>query len=334
MLSTRTTNIFNKSDRFVEGWYWAIRSDRLRRGEVKAVTLLGRYLVLYRGTDGKVVAMDAYCPHMGAHLAEGRVEGCAIRCFFHNWKFNSEGDCVESPALDEPASVKVKTWHVAERYGMVWVWAGAKPTESLPFVAELGDEDCDYQMGRHFIRNCHPHVVLINAIDAHHFNTVHNLPLQIVFEKQDLNEKAIAFSNMTRGGEESRLIRLIRPLYRKEVTYRLCYWYGSAGIVTVGPDFLHFYILFALRSLAGGKTEGQTILLTPRRSGLSGWVLNRVLLWLTELVGNYFGKGDTQIFQTIKFDLKTPTKADRAIVQFIQHVEQQVSLQWETWEKI
>ena len=91
----------------------------------------------------------------------------------------------------------------------------------------------------------------------------------------------------------------------------MCYWYGSTGTVTLGPDFLHFYIIFTLRMIEGGKTEGQTILITPKRRGFWGWVLNRGLLWLTQQVGNYFAKGDTQVFQTIQFDLKTPTKADR-----------------------
>ena len=213
MLASSPTRIFNQSDRFVEGWYWAIPSHQLQRGQVKPVTLLGRDLAVYRGNDGQVVAVDAYCPHMGAHLAEGRVEGCGIRCFFHNWKFDTDGRCVESPALKQPIPVQLQTWQTAERYGIVWVWAGETVTGLLPFVPELETQDCDYQMGPHFIKNCHPNVLLINAIDAHHFNTVHKLPLQIVFEKQQLNQNAVMFSNITRGGEESLLIRLIRPLY-------------------------------------------------------------------------------------------------------------------------
>jgi hypothetical protein len=58
------------------------------------------------------------------------------------------------------------------------------------------------------------------------------------------------------------------------------------------------------------------------------------LLWLTQQVGNYFAKGDTQVFQTIQFDLKTPTKADQSIVQFIQHVNRQKALTWGTWETV
>ncbi|MBL1178138.1 Rieske 2Fe-2S domain-containing protein [Pantanalinema sp. GBBB05] len=326
--------VFNHPQQFIQGWYWALPSQALKLGKVKAVTLLGRNLAIFRGKGGQVVAIDAYCPHMGAHLAEGKVEGDGIRCFFHNWKYDAMGACVDVPSLGQPLNVSIKTWQTAEHYGLIWVWVGAAPARSLPFVPELEHLAYDYALGNHFVKNCHPNVLLINAIDAHHFNTVHNLPLEIVFDQQILHENAIAFSNTTRGGDDSWVIRLLRPLYRQEVTYSMCYWYGTTGTVTLGPDQLHFYILFALRLGEGGKTEGQSVLLTRKRSGYLGWGVNRVLLWLTQQVSHYFATGDSQVFQTIQFDLKTPIKADHSILQFMQHVNQQPALTWKTWEPI
>ncbi|WP_427158479.1 Rieske 2Fe-2S domain-containing protein [Aliinostoc sp. HNIBRCY26] len=334
MSSTNQHANFNNPTQFIAGWYWTLPSRQLKVGKVKAVTLLGKDLAIYRGVSGQVVAVDAYCPHMGAHLAEGRVEGDGIRCFFHNWKYSDRGICVDVPSQEKPLPVCIKTWQTTEKYGLIWVWVGEEQPTALPFVPELEEVECDYLLGTRFEKNCHPNVLLINAIDAHHFNTVHNLPLEIVFDCQALNANAITFSNTTRGGDDSWLIRLIRPLYRNQVTYSMCYWYGSTGTVTLGPDFLHFYIIFSLRMIEGGKTEGQTILVTPKRRGLLGWVINRGLLWLTQQVGNYFAKGDTQVFQTINFDLKTPTKADHAILQFIQHVNRQQALTWGTWETV
>src|SRR4028118_742720 len=90
---------FNNPELFIEGWYWAIRSEDLKVGKVKPVTLQGRDLALYRGKDGNAIALDAYCPHMGAHLAEGKVEGNNIRCFFHHWEFDQTGNCVDIPCL-------------------------------------------------------------------------------------------------------------------------------------------------------------------------------------------------------------------------------------------
>ncbi|OKH34960.1 (2Fe-2S)-binding protein [Calothrix sp. HK-06] len=327
--------IFNNPEYFIEGWYWALSSHHLKKGQVKPVTLMGRDLAIFRGKDSSVTAVDAYCPHMGAHLAEGKVEGNALRCFFHNWKFDADGTCIEVPCIGEELPVKINTWPTAEKYGMIWVWTGkTAPPErlSLPFVPELQHEECDSALAKRFIKNCHPNVVMVNAIDAHHFNTVHNFPVKIVFEKNEI-QNAITFSNITRGGENSLFLKLIRPFYKNAVTYNMCYWYGNTGVVTVGPDFLHFHIMFTLRLLKGGKTEGQTIIITKKRGGIFGLIFNKIVLALTNVVGNYFAKGDTKIFQTIKFDLKTSTKADNSIIQFIHHIEKQKPLAWKTWEK-
>ena len=325
---------FNHPQRFIEGWYWLLPSKKLKRGQVKAVSLLGKDLAVYRTVTGMVVAMDAYCPHMGAHLAEGKVEGESLRCFFHNWQFSSDGQCLEVPCLGKSLAVKTITWPVQEAYGLIWLWTGSKPNHSLPIPPELADKKIATTLGKFFIKACHPNVVMINAIDAHHFNTVHHFPVVINFQSEVIDNNSITFNNTTKGGNDSLLVRLIKPFYKEAGTYNLCYWFGSTGTVTLGPDFLHFYIMFTLRLGNKGQTEGQTILMTEQRSGLVGWVINLIILWLTKLVGNYFAKGDTKIFETIKFNLKTPIEADKSILEFIDHLEKQKSLTWGQWQAI
>ncbi|QSJ15511.1 aromatic ring-hydroxylating dioxygenase subunit alpha [Nostoc sp. UHCC 0702] len=330
--STRKPKIFNNPERFIEGWYWVISSRNLGLCEVKTVTLLGRELVIYRAKDKRVVICDAYCPHMGAHLAEGNVEGNELRCLFHHWKFDAKGICVDIPCLDEPLPIKLKTWPTAEKYGMIWVWTGEFPQQPLPFVPELEHKDCDVAFGPHLVMNCHPNVVGINAIDAQHFNTVHKLLSEINFEKQELNENAITFTNTTYSDKDSFLIKLIRPFYKKPVTYSICYWYGTIGMVTLGFDLLHIHVMFAMRLLEEGKAEVQTLAMVKKRKGILGWFYTRMVLWLTKIVGNDFIKDDIRIFQTIQFDLKTPIKADQSIMEFISHLEKQKPLMWKTWK--
>lgn len=331
--SNRKPKTFNNPERFIEGWYWAIPSHCLEIGEVKPVTLLGRELVIYRTKDRKVFTCDAYCPHMGAHLAEGQVEGNGLRCFFHKWKFDGDGFCVDIPCLDEPLPLKLNTWPTTEKYGMIWVWTGEYPLQPLPFVPELEQQECDYAVASHFVVDCHPNVVIINPIDVQHFHAVHKLPLEFVFEKEELNQNAITFSNNTRSNEGFLLFKLIRSLYKKPVTYSVCCWYGGPETVTIGPDFLHLHIMLTLRLLEKGKTEGQILLIIKKRRGIFGWLYNRVVLKLTQIAGKYFLKGDTKIVQTIQFDLKTPIKADQAIMQFINHLERQTALCWGTWQQ-
>lgn len=334
MIPVVETRTFNRSDPIVEGWYWALPSRDLPRGRVRAVTLAGREIVLFRGEDGAVGALDAYCPHMGAHLAEGRVEGNGLRCFFHHWKYDRAGRCVDVPCMARPVEAPVRSWPTEERYGLVWIWTGETPRRPIPFVPELEGDPCDALLGNRFVKNCHPNVVMINAIDAQHFNSVHRLPVHLEMEPRVLHDNAIQFSNTTSVSRRTRLARFISRFYRGALTYSMCYWFGSTGSVTLGPDFFHFHILFALRPGPGGTTEGQTVLLTRRRRGVAGALVSRVALLLTRVVGDYFAQGDTRVFQTIRFDFRTPVKADLAIVRFIQHVERQPAVRWGTWERV
>ncbi len=291
---------------------------------------MGKDLVVYRGTDDRVVALDAHCPHMGAHLAEGSVEGREIRCFFHAWRFDASGRCTEMPALggEPPIPVRTRSWPVEEKYGLVWIWNGVAPATPVPHVPELGDGACDSMFGNRFEKDCHPHVVLINAIDEHHFNSVHALPVRLRMETKAIGAHRIEFSNSTRLEPRSFLTRFVARFYAGPLTYSMSYWSATAGTVTLGPDFLHFYILFALRPSPSGGTDGQTILVTKKRPGVAGWLLNRVLLVLTALVGAYFAKGDTRIFRSIRFALRTPIEADHAIIDFIDHTDRMPAGEW------
>ncbi len=329
MSSISNTRVFNNPAKIIEGWYWAMPSRRLKRGRTCAFTFFGRELVLYRSESGRVTALDAYCPHMGAHLAEGKVEGEALRCLFHYWKFDAQGKCAEIPCQSECSFVPpIQAWHVAEKYGLIWLWAGYEPTHTLPFVPELENDECETLLANRFTKACHPSVMMINAIDAQHFNSVHHLPVNLHLEPRIRNQHCIEFVNTTPVLRTSIFTRFLSRFYKRSLTYAICYFFASTGTVTIGPDFLHFHIMFALRPTKDGRSEGQTILITKKRKGIVGRLWSFILLLLTRLVGAYFAKGDTLIFKTIRFNLRTPIKADASIVQFIQHAEKQQTIDW------
>jgi phenylpropionate dioxygenase-like ring-hydroxylating dioxygenase large terminal subunit len=328
-MNSTTDKVFNNAERIVEGWYWAMPSAELKRGRAKALSFLGREMVVYRGEDNRVVALDAYCPHMGAHLAEGKVEGADIRCLFHYWKYNPEGKCIEIPCQRDSSFVpQIQSWPVEESYGLIWIWAGREPRACVPFVPELENQAVEFRLANRFAKRCHPNVMMINAIDAQHFNSVHNLPVDLNLEPRIINDNCILFRNTTKVEPKSRLTRFISRFYKDALTYILCYWFGSTGTVTIGPDFLRFHIIFALRPTKDGKSEGQTILVTRKRKGIAGKAMNHVLLFLTRVVGAYFARDDTLIFETIRFNFRTPIKADSSIIRFIEHVERQRTTSW------
>jgi phenylpropionate dioxygenase-like ring-hydroxylating dioxygenase large terminal subunit len=316
---------FGTKEFLPEGWYWLTSSQSVKTGKAYPIKFLKTELVLYRGEDKVVRAFDAHCPHMGAHLCDGFVEKNSIRCPFHFWKYDEKGLCTEIPAQKDTSKIpRLKAHKVQELYGLIWIWTGDNDDqEEIPVVPELKGIPLDYKLGSRFIKNCHPNVVMINAIDIQHFKSVHQLIVDLEMKVTPLSKRCIQFSNTTPVPEKNFLLKFAKRFYKKSLTYEMTYWWGHTGSVMVGPDFLHFYIIFALRPTLDGKTEGQTILVTKKRKGLMGLLMNPILLFATKLVGDYFAKGDTIIFTRINFKYQTPIKADKAIIDFVEHYELQ-----------
>src|SRR5471032_2315518 len=75
------------------GWYQVAFPSDLAPGEVTAAEYWDRELVLWRDTAGTFHLQDAFCPHLGAHLAYGgRVDGDLLTCPFHGWKFDGRSE--------------------------------------------------------------------------------------------------------------------------------------------------------------------------------------------------------------------------------------------------
>ena len=336
--NVRSSETFGDFTTLVEGWYWAIRSKELKKGQIKPLKMLGRDLVAYRGEDGTARIMDAFCPHMGAHLAEGKVDGNGVRCFFHHWKYSAEGTVVDIPCQKSPVKAGVRTWPAEEKYGMVWLWSGDTPRHPVPYIPELKDVQEDSGFGNAFEKGCHPNIVMINAIDEQHFHSVHPLASSLAdglhFDIKPYNENCLIFDNNRPVPRSNLINRFLSRFYEGPLTYRMVYWNASTGSVTIGPDMFHFHIIFALRPTEDGTAEGQTLLVTKARKGVLGWCINRVALFLTKIVGNYFAKGDTQVFQTIKWNFATPIKADRPIIDFIKHLNGQKLVSWGSWSAL
>ena len=80
------------------GWYSAGYSHEFETGQVAERRFVGRDLVVWREADGTPHVVDAYCPHLGAHLGYGGcVEGDRIVCPFHHWAFDGDGTNVDIP---------------------------------------------------------------------------------------------------------------------------------------------------------------------------------------------------------------------------------------------
>ena len=103
---------------------------------VRAVTLLGENLVLFRNPDGTYALMDRHCPHRGADLCFGRLEDGGLRCPFHGWLFDPSGQCIEQPAEPDGSrfheKIRQTAYPCVERSGIVFAYMGPGEPPEFP----------------------------------------------------------------------------------------------------------------------------------------------------------------------------------------------------------
>ncbi len=110
----------------------ALLSEELpeRDGPPKKIRILGEDLLAFRQTDGRVGIVEPHCPHRGANLYFGRNEECGLRCAFHGWKFDIDGNCVDLPTSPPESTykdtIKLLAYPVREWADMVWVYMGPR----------------------------------------------------------------------------------------------------------------------------------------------------------------------------------------------------------------
>ena len=84
-------------------WIPALLSEEISAADCDPVRvrLLGEDLVAFRDSNGEIGLLDEHCSHRGTSLFFGRNEECGLRCIYHGWKYDVEGNVLETPA--EPA---------------------------------------------------------------------------------------------------------------------------------------------------------------------------------------------------------------------------------------
>jgi 5,5'-dehydrodivanillate O-demethylase len=114
-------------------WYPVFSSQRLAAGEAKPIRVLSEDWTLYRGQDGTPHVVAQRCPHRGTQLSVGFIEDDCIRCLYHGWKFDSDGQCVEQPAeaSEFAAKVRIRACPTREMQGLIYAYFG--PGEPPPF---------------------------------------------------------------------------------------------------------------------------------------------------------------------------------------------------------
>jgi phthalate 4,5-dioxygenase oxygenase subunit len=160
--------------------YWipaALSSELVPGGAPVRLMLLGEKLIGLRDHEGRVGVMDHRCPHRCASLFFGRNEQQGLRCAYHGWQFDVEGNCLDMPNVPPHQSfeqkVKAKAYKTVERNGIVWTYMGErKEPPPLPNFEAILLPEAERNL---FCvqRECNWLQALEGDIDTSHFSFLH-----------------------------------------------------------------------------------------------------------------------------------------------------------------
>jgi phthalate 4,5-dioxygenase oxygenase subunit len=160
-------------------WIPACLSEEVAEpdGAPVAVRLLGENLVIFRDTQGLVGVLDERCPHRQASLVFGRNEECGLRCLYHGWKIDVQGNvlemCSEPPGTHFPEKVKHRAYPTQEAGGFVWTYLGPpQQMQDFQLPAFAPTADTKVSIAKIHVA-CNWAQILEGAIDSAHSSTLH-----------------------------------------------------------------------------------------------------------------------------------------------------------------
>ena len=135
-LLTRTNAGTPAGDLMRRYWIPALLSEEIPAPDCPParVKLLGEELVAFRDTQGRIGLIGEHCAHRGTSLFFGRNEECGLRCIYHGWKYDVEGNVLDTPAEPGNSDFRKKMRHTAypthEANGVIYAYLGAR--EKMP----------------------------------------------------------------------------------------------------------------------------------------------------------------------------------------------------------
>ena len=169
-------------------WIPACLSEEVAEpdGAPVRVRLLGENLVVFRDSKGRLGVLDEYCSHRRASLVYARNEECGLRCLYHGWKFDVDGNVVEMasepPGSTIPERVKHRAYPAREAGGFVWCYMG--PAAEMPeFEPPAFAPTPDARVSATKVRvRCNWAQILEGQIDSAHSSSLHSsdmVPAQV-----------------------------------------------------------------------------------------------------------------------------------------------------------
>jgi 5,5'-dehydrodivanillate O-demethylase oxygenase subunit len=196
-------------------WQPICSSYELLVGQALPIRIMDENFTLYRGESGAAHLVGPRCAHRGTQLSVGWVEGDCIRCFYHGWRYDGSGQCVEQPAEAESFAQKVRipSYPVEEYIGLIFAYLGGGEPPPLPRYPKLESPDISLDVAG-LKRICNYFNNIDNSLDNAHVRFVHR-------RHRDAAQDQVVLGDPTISVEESEwgITRYVKYPDGKDLTF-------------------------------------------------------------------------------------------------------------------
>jgi phenylpropionate dioxygenase-like ring-hydroxylating dioxygenase large terminal subunit len=331
--------VFNSQGKLTKGWFPVCPSKEIGKKGTYSFSILNQRVALYRGEDGKVRALDAFCPHLGTDLSNGDVIGNNIRCYFHQWELNESGNVCKIKCREEVSEslkkIKNNSYPTQELYGHIWVFSDSEKNHDLPHPSTMEDEKVSAIFIKEIYLYAHHHIMMANGIDLQHFAAVHNLDIKFSFEVKDHENGIFEWTLEGKIPTDNIKGKLARFFLGENFKYHVKFAGGSIVSITYGSKqkFLgcnlpSLQILWACTPLANGLSKVKIFFITKNRRGIIGKIINAWLYFLTAALIWLLRDEDIQAFPNMRFNTDHLLKEDESLAKFISSINKLELSKW------
>ena len=175
-------------------WYPISTSQNLQENPVQSIRLLGENFTLFRDRSCNLGLIGQRCLHRNVDLRLGIPEKDGLRCPYHGWLYDSNGNCIEMPAEINKTTfasrVKIDSYAVEELGGLIWGYIGPNPAPLLPKWGIFVRENALRQIGT-TVLNCNWLQCQENSVDQVHAEYVHGHLGLYSMERRGISDPAM-----------------------------------------------------------------------------------------------------------------------------------------------
>ncbi len=178
---TRTNAGTPMGELFRSFWIPVLLSNQLPEADCAQlrVRVLGEDLLAFRDSSGRPALIEPRCSHRGANLFFGRNEQGGIRCAYHGWKFDADGECVDMPTMPPErvpelcAKARIRAYPARDWGDLVWAYLGPRrPLPELPQM-EFALVPPSHRHVSKKLQECNWAQAAEGGVDTAHFSFLH-----------------------------------------------------------------------------------------------------------------------------------------------------------------